>query len=199
MRAQPTAYLVSSQPKFVYLEVIGRVIALRLVFTVFSLGTLWLRVLQGCKQLNKTQIYNHLQASITMQTAQVEHSGQIQVNAGKNPRELYVHQNEAIKALDQKNKFPFEGLLVLPTGGGKTLTAVHWLLRNLSISARKFCGSLIGMSYLTKLLRLWSLVPTHHCWMMSKSLDIVWFPVILICEEILQRIDVMRKTKTWLE
>lgn len=65
-----------------------------------------------------------------MQTLQVEYSGQIQVNAGKNPRELYAHQNEAIRALDKKNNFPFEGLLVLPTGGGKTLTAVHWLLRN---------------------------------------------------------------------
>jgi len=65
-----------------------------------------------------------------MQTVQVEYSGQIQVNVGKNPRELYAHQNEAIKALDEKNKCPFEGLLVLPTGGGKTLTAVHWLLRN---------------------------------------------------------------------
>lgn len=65
-----------------------------------------------------------------MQAIQVEYSGQIQVNTGKNPRELYAHQNEAIKALDQKNKIPFEGLLVLPTGGGKTLTAIHWLLRN---------------------------------------------------------------------
>ena len=65
-----------------------------------------------------------------MQTIQVEKSGQIQVNKGKNPRELYAHQNEEIKALDQKNKSPFEGLLVLPTGGGKTLTAVHWLLGN---------------------------------------------------------------------
>ncbi len=65
-----------------------------------------------------------------MKTVQVEYSGQIQVNAGRNPRELYLHQSEAIKALDQKNKSPFEGLLVLPTGGGKTLTAVYWLLRN---------------------------------------------------------------------
>jgi superfamily II DNA or RNA helicase len=71
-----------------------------------------------------------------MQTVQVEYSGQIQVNVGKNPRELYAHQNEAIKKLDEKNKSPFEGLLVLPTGGGKTLTAVHWLLRNF-INKRK--------------------------------------------------------------
>lgn len=65
-----------------------------------------------------------------MQEVKVDYTGQIQVSAGKNPRELYSHQNEAIKALDQKNSSPFEGLLVLPTGGGKTLTAVHWLLRN---------------------------------------------------------------------
>ena len=65
-----------------------------------------------------------------MQTVQVECSGQIQVNTGRNPRELYAHQNEAIRALDLRNNSPFEGLLVLPTGGGKTLTAVHWLLRN---------------------------------------------------------------------
>jgi len=65
-----------------------------------------------------------------MQMVQVEYSGQIQVNTGKNPRELYTHQNEAIKKLDEQNQSPFKGLLVLPTGGGKTLTAVHWLLRN---------------------------------------------------------------------
>lgn len=64
-----------------------------------------------------------------MQTTQFEYSGQFIVNEGKNPRELYAHQNEAIKALDQKNKSSFEGILVLPTGGGKTLTAIHWLLR----------------------------------------------------------------------
>lgn len=65
-----------------------------------------------------------------MTNFQVEYSGQIQVKKGESPKELYAHQNEAIKALNQKNKSAFEGLLVLPTGGGKTLTAVHWLLRN---------------------------------------------------------------------
>ena len=50
---------------------------------------------------------------------------------GKNPRVLYEHQVEAIKALDNINKkTSFRTLLVLPTGGGKTLTAVNWLLRN---------------------------------------------------------------------
>lgn len=65
-----------------------------------------------------------------MQTVPVEYKGQVKVSTGKNPRELYPHQNEAIKALDRKSNLPFEGLLVLPTGGGKTLTAIHWLLRN---------------------------------------------------------------------
>ncbi len=65
-----------------------------------------------------------------MTNFQVEYSGQIQVKKGESPKELYPHQNEAIKALNLKNQSSFEGLLVLPTGGGKTLTAVHWLLRN---------------------------------------------------------------------
>ncbi len=76
-----------------------------------------------------------------MQTVQVEYSGQIQVNAGKNPRELYAHQNEAIRALELRNNSPFEGLLVLPTGGGKTLTAVHWLLRNFIDKRKKLLWS----------------------------------------------------------
>jgi len=65
-----------------------------------------------------------------MQTSQVEKSGTIRVSRGENPRDLYEHQNQAIQALDKKNSAPFKGLLVLPTGGGKTLTAVHWMLKN---------------------------------------------------------------------
>ena len=65
-----------------------------------------------------------------MQNIPVYYAGQIEVKTGKNDRELYSHQKEAIIKLDAKNKSPFEGLLVLPTGGGKTLTAIHWLLRN---------------------------------------------------------------------
>lgn len=50
---------------------------------------------------------------------------------GKNPRQLYEHQEEAIRKLDAMNKRgSFRTLLVLPTGGGKTLTAAYWLLRN---------------------------------------------------------------------
>ena len=43
---------------------------------------------------------------------------------GKNPRQLYEHQEEAIRKLDAMDKRgAFRTLLVLPTGGGKTLTA----------------------------------------------------------------------------
>lgn len=50
---------------------------------------------------------------------------------GKNPRQLYEHQEEVIRKLDAMDKRgSFRTLLVLPTGGGKTLTAAYWLLRN---------------------------------------------------------------------
>ncbi|MEH2382545.1 MAG: DEAD/DEAH box helicase family protein [Nostoc sp.] len=65
-----------------------------------------------------------------MKTVEVTYAGWIKVERGEAPKELYSHQNEAIKALNETNKGAFEGLLVLPTGGGKTLTAIHWLLRN---------------------------------------------------------------------
>ena len=46
----------------------------------------------------------------------------------------YEHQEKAFYNLQQKitkpNKNPFAGLLVLPTGGGKTLTAAHWICKN---------------------------------------------------------------------
>ena len=64
----------------------------------------------------------------------VQYAGEIQVEKSKNPNSLYLHQKEAIEELNNKiiktNKSPFAGLLVLPTGGGKTTVAVQWLLRN---------------------------------------------------------------------
>lgn len=46
----------------------------------------------------------------------------------------YKHQEEAHYSLNQKiiatNKNPFAGLLVLPTGGGKTLTTGYWIAKN---------------------------------------------------------------------
>lgn len=50
---------------------------------------------------------------------------------GKNPRQLYEHQEEAIRRIDAINKKDtFRSLLVLPTGGRKTLTAAYWILKN---------------------------------------------------------------------
>ncbi len=55
----------------------------------------------------------------------------IKVINGRNPRSLYEHQVEAIIELNKiDNKTKFRSLLVLPTGGGKTLTAAYWLLKN---------------------------------------------------------------------
>lgn len=51
--------------------------------------------------------------------------------SGKTGTQLYEHQEEAmreISAINKKNTF--RTLLVLPTGGGKTLTAAYWLLKN---------------------------------------------------------------------
>ena len=61
------------------------------------------------------------------------HSGKIKVSTDDSDIKLFTHQNEAIQILDkilENNKNPFAGLLVLPTGAGKTLTATYWLLKN---------------------------------------------------------------------
>jgi ATP-dependent helicase IRC3 len=46
----------------------------------------------------------------------------------------YEHQEKAFynlsKHINKNNKSQFAGLLVLPTGGGKTLTAGHWIAKN---------------------------------------------------------------------
>lgn len=58
-------------------------------------------------------------------------AGTISVIKGNNTRELYEHQIDAMACLNEINKqSQFNTLLVLPTGGGKTLTATWWLLKN---------------------------------------------------------------------
>ncbi len=53
----------------------------------------------------------------------------------------YPHQTEAFEKLQEKiiksNKNPFAGLLVLPTGGGKTLTAALWIAKNILDKKKK--------------------------------------------------------------
>ena len=61
-----------------------------------------------------------------------DNSGKVEVSNSKNPYNLYFHQQEAIKEMNSiyNNKGHFSGILAIPTGGGKTLTAMQWLLKN---------------------------------------------------------------------
>jgi DNA or RNA helicases of superfamily II len=69
---------------------------------------------------------------------QVTYSGTVKVNKSRNPRELYEHQGDAMAALNKiDEKKSFDSLLVLPTGGGKTLTACYWLLKNAADKNKK--------------------------------------------------------------
>lgn len=52
----------------------------------------------------------------------------IEVKEGNNPISLYAHQEDAIDALNKAVHERFAGIIAIPTGGGKTLTAVRWLL-----------------------------------------------------------------------
>lgn len=70
-----------------------------------------------------------------------EHAGTIDVSRQDSGLQLYKHQKDALAQLDQRighaGAGPFAGLLVLPTGGGKTLTAAHWLAQNLLDKGKK--------------------------------------------------------------
>jgi len=63
-----------------------------------------------------------------------DYAGTINVAQTESRIKPYKHQEKAFYNLTQKitktNKNPFAGLLVLPTGGGKTLTAGYWLCKN---------------------------------------------------------------------
>ena len=65
----------------------------------------------------------------------VKFAGTITISDSKSNIEPYKHQQEAFYNLQNEiiksNKNPFAGLLVLPTGGGKTLTAAHWISKNI--------------------------------------------------------------------
>lgn len=64
-------------------------------------------------------------------TIQNQNAMAVRVMTGKNPRHLYPHQADAIRELNAINRrAKFSTLLVLPTGAGKTMTAVTWLLQS---------------------------------------------------------------------
>lgn len=52
----------------------------------------------------------------------------IMVREGNNPSSLFAHQEDAIDALNKAVHERFAGIIAIPTGGGKTMTAVRWLL-----------------------------------------------------------------------
>ena len=58
--------------------------------------------------------------------------GTVHPRKGKNAKIPYEHQRAAMAALSRlnKSKASYSGLIVLPTGGGKTYTAATWLLKN---------------------------------------------------------------------
>jgi ATP-dependent helicase IRC3 len=70
---------------------------------------------------------------------QTEASGKIPVVKGKSPFKPYKHQEKAIEKLNEFYKLNSckKGLLVLPTGAGKTATAICWLLKNVINNKRK--------------------------------------------------------------
>lgn len=66
------------------------------------------------------------------------YAGTVKVIQGSNARLLYEHQREAMANLNQIDlRKNFNSLLVLPTGGGKTLTATWWLLKNVVDRGKK--------------------------------------------------------------
>ena len=67
----------------------------------------------------------------------MRHERQIRVKLKSNPIQLYEHQLEALDVLKKMDQHPsFKSILVIPTGGGKTLTACWWLL-NGALNKRK--------------------------------------------------------------
>lgn len=76
-----------------------------------------------------------------MEKIEYPHAGCIKVDSGKSNLELFLHQEEAINSLNNKALFSekknFKGLLVLPTGAGKTLTAAYWLLNKFTDNNQK--------------------------------------------------------------
>ncbi len=62
-----------------------------------------------------------------------EYAGAISVSEERSGIQLYEHQKKAIQDLDRwkRGNGSGAGLLVLPTGGGKTLTATYWLMRSI--------------------------------------------------------------------
>lgn len=65
-------------------------------------------------------------------------SGKIIISKRKSNRKLYKHQVQAIEALNKTDrKDSYKGLLVIPTGGGKTFTSVYWVMNKIINNNKK--------------------------------------------------------------
>jgi superfamily II DNA or RNA helicase len=67
-------------------------------------------------------------------------SGIIPIKPEDSNISLYEHQKEAIQKLDEWQKQNSEnpaGILVLPIGGGKTLTETYWLMQKILSQGKK--------------------------------------------------------------
>lgn len=63
--------------------------------------------------------------------AKNDHAGTIEIAPAQSNLKLYLHQKEALSKLSKASQGKtLAGLLVLPTGGGKTLTAARWLAQH---------------------------------------------------------------------
>jgi superfamily II DNA or RNA helicase/tetratricopeptide (TPR) repeat protein len=62
-----------------------------------------------------------------------ENAGRFEVSRSNSNIQLYTHQSDAIRSMSRRilSADSFSGLLVLPTGGGKTLTATYWLMQDI--------------------------------------------------------------------
>jgi superfamily II DNA or RNA helicase len=64
----------------------------------------------------------------------------VPTDAGTDVGELFEHQREAVSNLRKRFRreaFATRGLVVMPTGSGKTRTAVHWLLDDIVAAGHK--------------------------------------------------------------
>ena len=70
-----------------------------------------------------------------LKTAKTENAGTVFISQEESGINLYPHQITAFdrmtKRIVNSEKYPYKGLLVLPTGGGKTLTAARWIGENI--------------------------------------------------------------------
>jgi len=95
-------------------------------------------------------------------------AGQIKVKLKSNPKQLYEHQIEALgllKEIEQHDSF--KSILVIPTGGGKTLTACWWLLNGALNQKKKVLWLahrqlLLEQAYKTFELNAYADVMTHQ-------------------------------------